>query len=325
MAKAQARVTLPGSLYQKNGRWWWNVDLPGENKTRARALKPNGSRCATKDYEQAEEIAREMWRRAIEAEAEPRITAKALANAQKAVEKIRAEAAEAIAAAQAECEKKIKTSKRAVARAEKKAKVQAEARLRAEAGYEVQTEEIEERYTKDIARIKRTIEQAKAELIEKDKAYKEALNEAEQKVTLEIRARQEAESRAKAEENLRIDAEQNAAQQIAARREAEAGVQVEAELRAAAEQRADSLVEAVSQAESKAQQETELRLQAEQRAESEAQARIQAEEKLNEILESMQRTGACECCGRKDVPENNLAKIDSGQKLCPDCLKLLRG
>ena len=102
-------------------------------------------------------------------------------------------------------------------------------------------------------------------------------------------------------------------------------MQVEAELRAAAERRANSLVEAISQAESKAQQEAELRQQAEQRTESQAAARVEAEAKLNEVLESMQRTGTCECCGRKDVPEHDLAKIDSGQKLCPDCLRLLRG
>ncbi len=32
----------------------------------------------------------------------------------------------------------------------------------------------------------------------------------------------------------------------------------------------------------------------------------------------------CECCGRADVPKENLAKIDSGQLLCPQCLKELR-
>ena len=30
MAKAPARVTLPGSLNQKNGRWWWEVNAPKE-------------------------------------------------------------------------------------------------------------------------------------------------------------------------------------------------------------------------------------------------------------------------------------------------------
>ena len=125
MVKAPARVTLPGSLYQKNGRWWWKVDLPGEDKPKARALKPNGSRCATTDYQEAEEVAREMWGLAVEAEAQAGINAKAQAKAEKAIAKVRAEAADAIEQAQAECEKKIRKSKRAVARAEEKAKVKA--------------------------------------------------------------------------------------------------------------------------------------------------------------------------------------------------------
>jgi len=132
MAKAPARVTLPGSLYQKNGRWWWKANLPGEDKPKARALKPAGSRCATTDY-----------------------------------------------------------------------------------------------------------------------------------------------------------------------RESQGGIGGKGQRK--------------------------LRIEAEQRADSEAQARAEAESKLNEALESMQRTGICECCGRKDVPENDLAKIDSGQQLCPDCIKMLRG
>jgi DNA repair exonuclease SbcCD ATPase subunit len=269
VAKAPARVTLPGSLYQKNGRWWWKVELPGEEKPKARGLKPAGSRSATKDQQQAEEIAREMWRFAIEAQAEARLTANATARVEKAGEKVRAEAADAIAAVQAEFEQKIKRYERALARAEKKARAQEEGRLRAEAVFKAQTEEAEECYARDIAKISKTIEQAKAELMERDKAYKEALAEAEEKVRFETRARQEAESEARAERTLRIEAEQ--------------------------------------------------------RAESEAQARAEAEAKLKKALEDIPRTGTCECCGRKDVPENELAKIDSGQKLCPDCLRLLRG
>jgi hypothetical protein len=269
VAKAPARVTLPGSLYQKNGRWWWKVALPGEEKPKARALKPAGSRSATKDREQAEEIARQMWRLAIEAQTEARLTANIIARAEKAGEKVRAEAADAIAAVQAEFEQKIEKCERALARAEKKAKAQEEGRLRAEVLYKAQTEEAEESYGRDIAKISKTIEQAKAELTERDRAYKEALAEAEEKVRFEARARQEAESEARAERTLRIEAEQ--------------------------------------------------------RAESEAQARAEAEKKLNQALEDIPRTGTCECCGRKDVPEKELAKIDSGQMLCPDCLRMLRG
>ena len=103
MAKAPARVTLPGDLYQKNGRWWWEVNLPGEDKPKARALKPAGSRCATTDYQEAEEVAREMWRLAVEVEAEARIKARIQTRVEKANAKVRDEAADAIEKVQAEC------------------------------------------------------------------------------------------------------------------------------------------------------------------------------------------------------------------------------
>jgi len=283
MAQSPARVTLPGSLYQKNGRWWWKVELPGEDNPKARALKPAGSRCATTDHQEAEEVAREMWRLAVESEAETRIKARARTQAEKANEKIRAEAAVAIEKAQAECEKKIKKSRRAVARAENKAKVQAEARLRAEEGYKVQAEQAEEYYAGEIAKIKQTIEKVRIEFEEKDRAYKDALAEARENVRAEVK--------------LRIEAEQTAALEARAKEHAVAKEQAEAELRFAAEQRAGS----------------------------EARARAEAESKLNEVLEGMERTGTCECCGRNDVPENDLAKIDSGQQLCSGCLRMMRG
>ena len=64
-----------------------------------------------------------------------------------------------------------------MARAEEKAKAQAEARLRAEEGYKVQTEQAEEYYAGEIAKVRKTIEQAKVELEEKDRIRGELLNE----------------------------------------------------------------------------------------------------------------------------------------------------
>ncbi|MHC4962832.1 MAG: hypothetical protein ACYSOL_00950 [Planctomycetota bacterium] len=55
---SQRNTTLPGSLYQRNRRWWWKVQLPGENKPKARPLKPVGSRYATTDYAVAVECAK---------------------------------------------------------------------------------------------------------------------------------------------------------------------------------------------------------------------------------------------------------------------------
>lgn len=63
---------------------------------------------------------------------------------------------------------------------------------------------------------------------------------------------------------------------------------------------------------------------AEEKAKAEAAARAEAEAKLNEILVHSTRTATCECCGKDDVPENDVVRIDSGQLLCPDCVKQLR-
>ena len=65
MVKKARKTRLPGSIYQNKNRWWWKVKLPGENKPKARPLKPVGSRFATTDRNVAEEVAREMWQRAV--------------------------------------------------------------------------------------------------------------------------------------------------------------------------------------------------------------------------------------------------------------------
>lgn len=186
MARKSYKVTLPGSIYQRNKRWRWRVRLPGESKVRVRALKPEGSRFATGDFEEAQEIALAMWESAIRAEArrKAKVGAKEIAKVKaemaEAVARIKAEVVDMIDSAKTECEGELRLSAEALARAQEKAKV-----------------------------------------------------------------------------------------------------------------------------------------------ESEKRARIEA--KLNEVLSGSARTAACECCGRQDVPENELAKIDSGQLLCPDCLRAMRG
>ena len=52
MAKKQDK--LPGSLYQRNGRWWWRVKLPGEEIFKARPLIPLGSKYAYINHRLAE-------------------------------------------------------------------------------------------------------------------------------------------------------------------------------------------------------------------------------------------------------------------------------
>lgn len=65
MATKKRKSKLPGSIYKNKSSWWWKVKLPGEHKTIARPLRPVGSRFATKDRNVAEEVARDMWERAV--------------------------------------------------------------------------------------------------------------------------------------------------------------------------------------------------------------------------------------------------------------------
>lgn len=179
MPERSFKATLPGTIHQKKNRWWWKVKLPGETKAKDRALKAAGSRYATADRQEAEQLARQIWQAAI--------------------------------------------------------KTQAEAKVRAE-----------------MAGI---IDKQKAEFSEKIRLYSQAMEKAEEK------AKAEAEERAKAQAQ----------------------------------------------------------------AQAEAKARAQAEARLNEILTKQVTRAACECCGKEDVPESELVRIDSGQRLCPDCLEALRG
>jgi integrase len=64
MAKKQDK--LPGSLYQRNGRWWWRVKLPGEKDYKARPLIQLGGKHAYKgDKAVAVEIAKALYHLAI--------------------------------------------------------------------------------------------------------------------------------------------------------------------------------------------------------------------------------------------------------------------
>jgi len=60
------RIALPGAFYQRTGRWWWRVQLPGEDKAKARPLKLDGEKTATADRETAGKIAFEMWEHAAQ-------------------------------------------------------------------------------------------------------------------------------------------------------------------------------------------------------------------------------------------------------------------
>lgn len=121
MSKRPPKVALPGQMYQKKGRWWWKVRLPGEPRVRARALRPEGARFGAKTGKVAEEVACEMWRRATEAAGEARGRAE-----------LKAESERKIARARAECREKIAASESALAEAERKLEVESNLRIEAE-------------------------------------------------------------------------------------------------------------------------------------------------------------------------------------------------
>lgn len=50
----------------------------------------------------------------------------------------------------------------------------------------------------------------------------------------------------------------------------------------------------------------------------------QGEAKSTELHGVSTKTATCQCCGKEGIWANYLYKIDSGQLLCPDCLKSLR-
>lgn len=56
---------LPGTIYLNKNRYWWKVQLPGENAVKARPLKAVGAKYATTDYSLAVEIAKNLFQQAI--------------------------------------------------------------------------------------------------------------------------------------------------------------------------------------------------------------------------------------------------------------------
>lgn len=109
---------LPGRLCCRQGRWWWNVQLPGEKASRSRALKPEGSRSATADRQIAEDVAFQLWQEAMRAEA------KAAARAEQAAQMQRL---------RVYFQDRLKALRDGIARAEARAESQTAERLKLEA------------------------------------------------------------------------------------------------------------------------------------------------------------------------------------------------
>ncbi len=110
------RIVLPGAFYQRANRWWWRVKLPGEDKAKARPLKPDGEKAGTADRETAERIAFEMWEHAVQ---------------ENAVRQVQLESTEKIERLKAQFLDKVRHFTELVETAN--AKIEAETKARAEA------------------------------------------------------------------------------------------------------------------------------------------------------------------------------------------------
>ncbi len=55
-------MSIPGSFFQRGGRWYWRVKLPGQVKYKSIPLRPECQKYATKDYNVAVEVAKRiLW------------------------------------------------------------------------------------------------------------------------------------------------------------------------------------------------------------------------------------------------------------------------
>jgi len=64
MTDEPRETTLPGTFYQRGSRWWWRVQLPGEDKPKSRPLRAAGSQETATDKTAALEIAAALWQSA---------------------------------------------------------------------------------------------------------------------------------------------------------------------------------------------------------------------------------------------------------------------
>jgi hypothetical protein len=127
------RVLRPGELYQRTGRWWWRVKLPGEDQEKARPLKPDGEEATNGDRRSAESLAFEMWEQAV---------------AENAVRQIQRDSTDKIERLKAQFLDKVRHFTELVETANARIEAEAAARAEAEAKLaQIQAEKLVERGT----------------------------------------------------------------------------------------------------------------------------------------------------------------------------------
>ena len=112
------RAPLPGELERRADQWWWRVRLPGEDRAKARPLRPEGAKAAITERETAEEIALAMWEHAVQ---------------ENATRQIKMESAEKIERLKAQFLDRVRHFTELVEAANARIEVEAKARAEAEA------------------------------------------------------------------------------------------------------------------------------------------------------------------------------------------------
>jgi chromosome segregation ATPase len=289
MAKKTFKVGLPGILYQKSNRWWWKVKLPGETRLKDMGLKSKSARFATTDRGEAEELALGIWESTIRREVQAQARAKAREKAKSA--------AKEMASVRAQADATVSRMKVKIMDSVANAKAQCEEKLR-------QCNAVAEQADEKV----RAEADKKAAL---EAEYEEKLSQCE-------------EARAQAQEAANAEAKRTAALEAEYEEKLSQCEEALAKAREAADAESARTTALEAEYEEKLRQCEETLAQTQEVAEDEPQQPMQAEPDLEVHLVETKPTGTCDCCGRADIPEDELATIDSGHRFCAECLGSLR-
>jgi chromosome segregation ATPase len=322
MIERRLRATLPGTVFKRGKRWWWKVQLPGEPREKARSLIPEGERCGVTSLKKAAEVALAMWQRAIASVAEKLAREKARIRAirraaawARRLRQAKREAAKAAAQRQAAYDKTIEAHKEQAKALTQKIQ-QAEAELdrvilaqkrkcdgRVRACKASAARARERAIAKIRADANKTLAEQRAEFEKKVRAYRRKTtrlwDRKAHQTDVELRTKEKAQ---KNHFHQTVEVQKKAPRK--ARR------------RKAAKAQTKTTVEPASQSPAIQQVAAEY-------ATTQAEIRRESEAALDQIITSIKRIAYCECCFRNGVPEEDLITIDSGQRLCPGCMKAL--
>jgi uncharacterized protein (DUF2164 family) len=145
---------------------------------------------------------------------------------------------------------------------------------------------------------------AKLEVEQKLKAMSEKLAGLEQRLIDQIQVRNRTEALLKDEKHARIEAEQK--------------IQAEKQVKNKLEHEPQQYLEQFDKTKEKAATETT------QKTKVAITTTAQVKPQLTELANNPTKPGTCECCGKNNVKETELVRIDSGQLFCPACFQAFK-